>query len=30
MKCDDNSVLASRGNKVGKLQFFIYSALDKG
>jgi D-cysteine desulfhydrase family pyridoxal phosphate-dependent enzyme len=30
IKRDDNSGLASGGNKVRKLQFFIYEALDKG
>ncbi len=30
IKRDDNSGLASGGNKVRKLQFFIYDALDKG
>jgi D-cysteine desulfhydrase family pyridoxal phosphate-dependent enzyme len=30
VKRDDNSGLASGGNKVRKLQFFIYEALDKG
>ncbi|MFD0836656.1 D-cysteine desulfhydrase family protein [Mariniflexile aquimaris] len=30
IKRDDNSGLASGGNKVRKLQYFIYDALDKG